>query len=131
MDGLQCQRADLQSIACAHLMDDPVSRPCHEPAKADRNDDCRLARKSSQRREIQMVPVAVADEDCREISECVAEHWRHLTPDGAGGEMTEQRIRKQTHAIEVDEDGRVAEKGSISATTARPRSGWRPSTATC
>jgi hypothetical protein len=91
-------------------VDDPSNGSFDEAPETDRDDDLRLARKIPQRRDIQMVPVTVADEDCRQISELIAGHGRHLTSDRAGRHMAEQRIGKHAHALEVDEDGRMAEE---------------------
>jgi hypothetical protein len=56
-----------------------------------------------------MVQVTVADEDRRQVPEHARRHGRHLAPDGYR-QVPQQRIRQHSHAIEVDEDGRMAEE---------------------
>jgi hypothetical protein len=56
-----------------------------------------------------MVPVTVADEHRGEIRERRLGSDRPLAPNGTR-HVAEQRIRKDANAVEVDKDGRVAEK---------------------
>jgi hypothetical protein len=64
----------------------------------------------------------MAYEDRRQPAERVGEHGRDLTPDRTSGQVTQQRIRENAHAVEVDQDGRMAEKGQPIAQTNPPTS---------
>jgi len=82
VDGLERQIADLQAVAGSNLVDDSAHRFCHDAPEADRDDEHRRARKRPQGFDIQMVEVAVTDEDRRNINERIRGDGRHLTPDG-------------------------------------------------
>jgi hypothetical protein len=53
--------------------------------------------------------MSVADEHCGEIREACLGSDRPLAPNGTG-HVTENRIREHANAVEIDEDGRMAEK---------------------
>ena len=109
MDCFQRQAADLQSVPRSQFVHFPARDPCDEPPETRGNDQGRPAGQSPQGRQIQMVPMTVADEYRRHIGERVGENSRPMTPEGYR-QVAEHGIRKHTHAVEVDEDGRVAEE---------------------
>jgi hypothetical protein len=99
----------LQAVAGPHFMNDSGRGPCDDVPKTDRDDERGPTGKSPKRRHIQMVPVTMADEHRSEIREGVRMCDRPLTPNDTR-HVAEQRIRKHAHAVEIDEDGRMAEK---------------------
>jgi hypothetical protein len=52
----------------------------------------------------------MADEDRREALERIGVDRRHVTPDDAPGQVSEQRVREHAHAVEIDQDCRVTEE---------------------
>jgi hypothetical protein len=109
MNRLQCQITDLQPVAGPHLVDDPRRGLCDDAPQTDRDDELGPTRKSPKGRDIQVVPMPVADEHGREIREDVRRCDRPVTPN-ATGHMTEHGIREHANAVEIDKDGRMAEK---------------------
>ena len=110
LNGLQLQITHLQTITGPHLVDDPVRHRRDDTPEPDRNDERRSPRERSQGRKIHVVQVTVADENRRESLEHSREHGRYVTPDDTRRQVAEQWIREHAYAVDVDEDGRVAEE---------------------
>jgi hypothetical protein len=109
MNGLQRQAANLQPIAGPHFVDNPGRRLCDDPSESDRDDENWRTGQTSKGRHVQVVPMSVADEHCGEIREGRLGSDGPLAPNDTG-HVTEHRIREHANAVEIDKDGRMAEK---------------------
>src|SRR2546423_2857149 len=107
-DRLDRDPADVDPLTGPHL-DDLTSGLPHEPSESFWHDDLRPAADAPKRRQVQVIVMAVRDED--DIDVDVFEEVRHgvAVPVEQAEPILEQRVGENADAIRLDEDGRVPE----------------------
>jgi hypothetical protein len=100
--------ADVDPFTGPHL-DDLASGFPHELSESFWHDDLRPAADAAKRRQVQVIVMAVRDED--DIDVDVFEEVRHgvAVPVEQAEPILEQRVGENADAIRLDEDGRVPE----------------------
>jgi hypothetical protein len=83
--------------------------PAQPRAGARGHDDRDVHPERTQGRHVEVVPVEVRDQHLVDVAQAVP-RWHRLDPPERPDPCTEDRIRQQANAVEIDDDRRVTEE---------------------
>jgi hypothetical protein len=103
------KRADVDLVALLDLHDASEAPPAHEDPGASRHDHLHGAVEPCERRQVEVVEMAVRNEDG--VDTCERGARNRSRPAQVHDGPPQHRVREQARSVEADDDGAVAKPG--------------------